>query len=142
MAFKYISGPKYTRKIGVLGSATMVKGGTCRFDAGTGFLEPSVEGAVTHYGICDEGVVANSTSGVTEVIMTPFLPGQIWEVDTTGDMAQTYVGTICALESATAIDEDETSTRPVFKIVGMVGETTDRKALVEPYLTLMTSVGV
>lgn len=138
MAFEpYIGNFRYHEE-GWLGSAAIVQGGLVRYDNTTGYIEPSTVGGTidtdgAQYGVNMSATqTASSTNGATKTQIVPFESGQVWKVDTTGDLARTMVGTIVSLTSAVAIDEDDTSNWPIFKIVGYVGALTDRKALVTP----------
>lgn len=125
-------------EVGWLGSAAIVQGALVRFDVATGYLEPSTVSATidtdgTQYAVNMSATqTASATNGATKTLVVPLESGQVWKVDTTGDMVQTHVGKICSLTSAVAIDEDDFANWPTFKIVGYVGALADRKALVTP----------
>ena len=142
MAFTFISGPQHIREEGVLASAAMVKGSHCRWDVGTGYLEPAVESAVTKAGVCLQTKTAGATSGDDKVAFIPFERGQIWLADSTGTPTQTMRGTTCAMTDAAVLNEDETSTRAIFDIVGFRGALADKKIYVMPRMEAITSVGV
>lgn len=143
MAFSLKWGPANYVTHGWLASASIVKGGVVRFDLGTGFIEPAVAASAVMYGVnMGATQTASATSGVTTTVILPFESGQVWEVDTTGDVVATEVGTIVSLTDAVSIDEDDTGNTPLFEIVGYTGALTDRKALVKPHMANFTAVGV
>ena len=143
MAFELVKGPSRTHTWGCLGSASMVKGGLVRFDVGTGFMDPAVAASAVMYGVCvSETQTASSTNGATQLKFVPFQDGQIWRVDTTGDVVATQVGTIASVTDAVSLDEDDTGNTPLFKIIGYEGALTARKALVSPMMPLITAIGV
>lgn len=143
MAFELRQGPARYHEVGCLGSASMVKGGLVRFDLGTGFIEPAVAASAVQYGVCVSATqTASATNGATKVSVIPFQDGQVWAVDTTGDLVATQVGTIVSVTDAVSIDEDDTGNTPLFAIVGYEGALTDRKALVMPVMGLITARGV
>lgn len=143
MAFELVKGPARYHTWGCLGSAAMVKGGVVRFDLGTGYYEPAVAASAVQYGVCaSPSVTASATNGATQVKVIPFQDGQVWRVDTTGDVVLTEIGTIVSLTDAVSIDEDDTGNTPLFKIIGYEGALTDRKALVTPMMPLITAIGV
>lgn len=74
-------------------------------------LEAKVTAAATHY----------------EILVVPVDKIDEIEVDTTGDMAQSYVGTKVTVTDHATIDEDDTSSG-YFLITGIVGATTAKKA--------------
>lgn len=143
MAFTpYVGNFRY-QECGWLGSAAIVQGGVVRFDLGTGFIEPAVAASAVIYGVNVSATqTASATNGATKTSIVPFEDGQVWVVDTTGDVVATEVGTIVSLTDAVSIDEDDTGNTPLFEIVGYLGALTDRKALVRPKRSLMTAIGV
>ena len=143
MAFTpYVGNFRY-HECGWLGSAAIVQGGVVRFDLGTGFIEPAVAASAVIYGVNVSATqTASATNGATKTSIVPFGDGQVWVVDTTGDVVATEVGTIVSLTDAVSIDEDDTGNTPLFEIVGYLGALTDRKALVRPKRSLMTAIGV
>jgi len=143
MAFTPYVGIFRYQEHGWLGSAAIVQGGVVRFDLGTGFIEPAVAASAVIYGVNVSATqTASATNGATKTSIVPFEDGQVWVVDTTGDVVATEVGTIVSLTDAVSIDEDDTGNTPLFEIVGYLGALTDRKALVRPKRSLMTAIGV
>lgn len=143
MAFVPKFGNFSYQEFGCLGSASMVKGGLVRIDAGTGYVEPAVAASAVMLGVCmSETQTASATNGATKVIVALFESGQVWEVDTTGDLAQTLVGTIASVTDAVSLDEDDAGNTPLFEIIGYRGALTDRKAWVRPSMRLITAIGV
>lgn len=143
MAFEPYAGNFRYQECGWLGSAAIVKGGVVRFDLGTGFIEPAVAASAVIFGVnLSETQTASATNGATKTQIVPFESGQVWKVDTTGDVVATEVGTIVSLTDAVSIDEDDTGNTPLFEVVGHVGALTDRKALVTPHMANFTAIGV
>ncbi len=143
MAFSPYQGHFLYQECGWLASASIVLGGVVRFDVGTGYIEPAVAASAVMYGVnMGATQTASATSGVTKTLIIPFESGQIWCVDTTGDIVQTEVGTIVSLTDAVSIDEDDTGNTPLFDIIGYLGALTARKALVRPRTYSMTAFGV
>lgn len=130
-------------EVGCLGSASMVQGGLVRFDLGTGYIEPAVAASAVQYGVCMSATqTASATNGATKVLVAVFEGGQVWKVDTTGDVALTQLGTTVSVTDAVSLDEDDTGNTPLFDLVGYVGALTDRKALATPNMRLITAIGV
>lgn len=143
MAFQLRQGPARYHEWGCLGSAAMVNGGLVRFDLGTGYYEPGVAASAIQYGVCASATqTASATNGATKVSVIPFESGQVWVVDTTGDIALTQIGTTVSVTDAVSLDEDDTGNTPLFTIIGYEGALTDRKALVMPRMGLITGSGV
>ena len=143
MAFEpYVGNFRY-QEVGAVGSMSVVKGGLVRFDLTTGYIEPGVAASAVQYGVCMSATqTASATNGATKILVVPFESGQVWKVDTTGDMAQTYVGTIVSVTDAVSMDEDDTGNTPLFETVGYVGALTDRKGLYTPHMANFTAIGV
>lgn len=143
MAFVPYQGNFRYHEVGCLGSASMVQGGLVRLDLGTGYIEPGVAASAVQYGVCMSATqTASATNGATKVLVVPFESGQVWKVDTTGDIVLTELGTIVSVTDAVSLDEDDTANTPLFELVGYVGALTDRKVLATPHMANFTAIGV
>ena len=86
---------------------------------------------LTVYGVCVETRVAADTN----VLVCPFGPMQVWRCDVTNTSATTQIGERAALTDQATLnnsDSDVTGTTGVFRQLGFVGATTDKKMLVQP----------
>ncbi len=102
-AFEHWRGPDKLEYGKSANSAVIVKGGVLVY--ASGYLQHATTASTNLAGVAAESLTGD---GTTLVSFYPAIPENKFKAATTGTPTQAQVGTTCALETATTIDEDET----------------------------------
>lgn len=99
---------------------------------GTGFVVPAVAGSTNLRGVSRETIATTDADYASTRSIGIDVPtsGDEFVIDTSADTADAQVGKMYDLASAGVLNNGATGTVKHFKMVGYVGATTDRKALV------------